>query len=120
MKSKRILPWIIPIILIGSWQLFSSLGILSSRVLPNPIDIFTAASGISKEWTIRLSCVDKHKKSILGIHSRWRDRFYFRFSEWSFENIGIFIRLFHSNDSKYSAFGINTDCHSLVWNRRGS
>ena len=48
MKSKQILPWIIPIILIGSWQLFSSLGILSSRVLPNPIDIFTAATELAK------------------------------------------------------------------------
>lgn len=44
MKIKRILPWIIPIILIGSWQLFSSLGILSARVLPNPLDILSAAT----------------------------------------------------------------------------
>ncbi|MBZ5750765.1 aliphatic sulfonate ABC transporter permease SsuC [Metabacillus rhizolycopersici] len=43
MIYKRILPWVIPIILIGSWQLFSSLGILSTKVLPNPLNIFTAA-----------------------------------------------------------------------------
>ncbi len=48
MKNKRILPWIIPIILIGSWQLFSSLGILSARVLPNPLDIIMAAAGLIK------------------------------------------------------------------------
>ena len=48
MIYKRILPWVIPIILIGSWQLFSSLGILSTRVLPNPLDIFTAAVELTK------------------------------------------------------------------------
>ncbi|MBB6443584.1 aliphatic sulfonate ABC transporter permease SsuC [Bacillus benzoevorans] len=48
MNNKRILPWMIPIILIGSWQLFSSLGILSARVLPNPLDIFTAAAELIK------------------------------------------------------------------------
>jgi sulfonate transport system permease protein len=48
MKFKRILPWIVPIILLGSWQLFSSLGMISTRVLPNPLDIFTAAVELTK------------------------------------------------------------------------
>ena len=48
MKFKRIVPWIVPIVLLGSWQLFSSIGLLSSRVLPNPIDIFTAAVELTK------------------------------------------------------------------------
>ena len=116
MKSKRILPWIIPIVLIGSWQLFSSLGILSSRVLPNPIDIFTAAMELAKSGQLGSHVWISTKRAFWGFIDRWRDRFYFRFSEWSFENIGNFIRLFHSNDSEYSPFSINSDCHSLVWN----
>lgn len=48
MKFKRILPWIVPIVLLGSWQLFSSIGWISNRVLPNPIDIFTAAVELTK------------------------------------------------------------------------
>lgn len=48
MKLKRLLPWIVPIVLLGSWQLFSSIGWLSNRVLPNPIDIFTAAVELTK------------------------------------------------------------------------
>ncbi|MGG3450442.1 aliphatic sulfonate ABC transporter permease SsuC [Domibacillus aminovorans] len=48
MKFKRLLPWIVPIVLLGSWQLFSSIGWISNRVLPNPIDIFTAAVELTK------------------------------------------------------------------------
>lgn len=39
MVGKKILPWIIPVTFIVLWQTFASLGILSSRVLPSPLDI---------------------------------------------------------------------------------
>lgn len=42
MKNKPIIPWVIPILLLTAWQLSSQLGILSSRVLPNPLDVVKA------------------------------------------------------------------------------
>ncbi len=43
MNGKKLLPWIIPTTLIIIWQALSILGILSSRVLPSPIEIVISA-----------------------------------------------------------------------------
>ena len=66
MIYKRILPWVIPIILIGSWQLFSSLGILSTRVLPNPLDIFTAAVELTKSGQLTSDVWISTKRAFWG------------------------------------------------------
>jgi sulfonate transport system permease protein len=47
--TQRILPWIVPIALIALWQTASSLGWLSTRVLPAPIEVINAA------WTLAAS-----------------------------------------------------------------
>ena len=47
--AKRLVPWIVPITLIVVWQIASSLGWLSTRVLPAPIDVIKAA------WTLTAS-----------------------------------------------------------------
>ncbi|GAA4427393.1 aliphatic sulfonate ABC transporter permease SsuC [Acidovorax lacteus] len=39
---RRLLPWLVPVGLVVVWQLASSLGWLSSRVLPAPVDVATA------------------------------------------------------------------------------
>ena len=46
---QRVLPWIVPIALITLWQVASSLGWLSTRVLPAPIEVIKAA------WTLAAS-----------------------------------------------------------------
>src|SRR5689334_7767163 len=66
MKAKRFLPWVIPILLLGSWQLFSSLGILSSRVLPNPIDIFKAAVELTKSGQLGSHLWISTKRAFFG------------------------------------------------------
>lgn len=66
MIYKRILPWVIPIMLIGSWQLFSSLGILSTRVLPNPLDIFTAAVELTKSGQLTSDVWISTKRAFWG------------------------------------------------------
>ncbi|CEE01656.1 putative aliphatic sulfonates transport permease protein SsuC [Caldibacillus thermoamylovorans] len=43
MNGKKLLPWIIPTTLIIIWQALSTLGIISSRVLPSPIEIVISA-----------------------------------------------------------------------------
>lgn len=40
--GQRLLPWLLPVLLIAGWQLASSLGWLSSRVLPAPVDVVAA------------------------------------------------------------------------------
>jgi sulfonate transport system permease protein len=47
--GQRLLPWLVPIGLIVLWQIASSLGWLSTRVLPAPLEVVNAA------WTLTLS-----------------------------------------------------------------
>ena len=41
--AQRLLPWLLPVLLVVVWQTASTLGWLSTRVLPAPIDVFKAA-----------------------------------------------------------------------------
>ncbi|WP_295381392.1 aliphatic sulfonate ABC transporter permease SsuC [uncultured Pseudacidovorax sp.] len=41
--GQRLLPWAVPVLLVALWQAASSLGWLSSRVLPAPVDVLRAA-----------------------------------------------------------------------------
>lgn len=47
--GQRLLPWLVPLLLIALWQLSASRGWLSSRVLPAPLDVASAA------WTLAQS-----------------------------------------------------------------
>jgi sulfonate transport system permease protein len=41
--GNRLLPWLVPVALAALWQIASSLGWLSTRVLPAPVEVVTAA-----------------------------------------------------------------------------
>jgi sulfonate transport system permease protein len=47
--AQRLLPWVVPVGLIALWQIASSLGWLSTRVLPAPSEVLKAA------WTLAVS-----------------------------------------------------------------
>jgi sulfonate transport system permease protein len=47
--ASRLVPWLVPVGLIAFWQVASSLGWLSTRVLPAPVDVIKAA------WTLTAS-----------------------------------------------------------------
>ncbi|RZJ17737.1 MAG: ABC transporter permease, partial [Haliea sp.] len=47
--GRRLLPWVVPVFLIAVWQIASSLGWLSTRVLPAPLEVVKAA------WTLTAS-----------------------------------------------------------------
>ena len=47
--GRRLLPWVVPVFLIAIWQIASSLGWLSTRVLPAPMEVIKAA------WTLAAS-----------------------------------------------------------------
>ncbi len=46
---RRLVPWLVPVGLIVAWQIASSLGWLSTRVLPAPVDVVKAA------WNLTVS-----------------------------------------------------------------
>ncbi len=45
--GQRLLPWLVPVTLLAAWQLAAASGWLSSRVLPAPLDVATAAWRLS-------------------------------------------------------------------------
>ncbi|WP_395347614.1 aliphatic sulfonate ABC transporter permease SsuC [Variovorax sp. UC122_21] len=47
--ARRLVPWLVPVGLIVVWQIASSLGWLSTRVLPAPVDVVKAA------WNLTVS-----------------------------------------------------------------
>jgi sulfonate transport system permease protein len=47
--GRRLLPWVVPVGLIALWQIASSLGWLSTRILPAPSEVLKAA------WTLAVS-----------------------------------------------------------------
>jgi sulfonate transport system permease protein len=47
--GARLVPWLVPLTLVVAWQVASSLGWLSTRVLPAPVDVVKAA------WTLAVS-----------------------------------------------------------------
>ncbi|MEJ8809532.1 aliphatic sulfonate ABC transporter permease SsuC [Variovorax ureilyticus] len=52
--AKRLVPWLVPVGLVAAWQIASSLGWLSTRVLPAPVDVVKAAWNLSVSgelWT---------------------------------------------------------------------
>ncbi|CAN5442993.1 aliphatic sulfonate ABC transporter permease SsuC [soil metagenome] len=52
--GRRLLPWLLPILLIAVWQALSSMGVLSTRVLPSPVSVaaaFWALSASGELWT---------------------------------------------------------------------
>lgn len=42
-SAMRVIPWIVPLLLLIFWQVFSWMGILPERILPAPTDVFQAA-----------------------------------------------------------------------------
>ncbi|MFA1646979.1 MAG: aliphatic sulfonate ABC transporter permease SsuC, partial [Enterobacteriaceae bacterium] len=49
----RIAPWVLPVSIVAIWQLASSVGWLSSRILPSPegvIEAFWALSSSGELW----------------------------------------------------------------------
>ena len=57
--AQRLLPWAVPVGLIALWQVASSQGWLSTRVLPAPLDVIKAAWALAASgelWThVRVS-----------------------------------------------------------------
>ncbi|MFZ3127688.1 MAG: aliphatic sulfonate ABC transporter permease SsuC [Rhodoferax sp.] len=51
---QRLIPWLLPLALLVAWHIASSMGWLSTRVLPAPLDVLTAAGTLAQSgelWT---------------------------------------------------------------------
>ncbi|WP_164989028.1 aliphatic sulfonate ABC transporter permease SsuC [Fictibacillus sp. S7] len=63
---KSIVPWIVPILLLVIWQTLSSAGLLSTRVLPNPVDIVKSAVELGKSGLLFDNIWISFKRAALG------------------------------------------------------
>ena len=65
--AQRLLPWLLPLVLVVVWQLSSTLGWLSTRVLPAPLSVLDAAWALAESgelWThVRISA----GRALLGL-----------------------------------------------------
>ena len=65
--ASRLLPWLVPLVLIVFWQLSSAFGWLSTRVLPAPLSVLEAAWALAQSgelWThVRISA----GRALLGL-----------------------------------------------------
>ncbi|WP_110928722.1 aliphatic sulfonate ABC transporter permease SsuC [Bacillus massiliglaciei] len=59
-------PWLVPVLLLVSWQILSSTGVISSRVLPNPMDIVKAAIELGKSGQLFHNINVSTKRAFLG------------------------------------------------------
>lgn len=66
MNKKQIVPWVVPLLLLVSWQLSSQFGILSSRVLPNPVNVFKAAIDLAKSGQLFDYIGTSTKRAVFG------------------------------------------------------
>jgi sulfonate transport system permease protein len=66
MNKKQIIPWIVPFLLLASWQLLAQFGVLSSRVLPNPVDVFKSAIELGRSGQLFEYISVSTKRAFLG------------------------------------------------------
>jgi sulfonate transport system permease protein len=45
---QSLIPWLVPLVIIVFWQLFSSIGLIPIRILPAPLSVLTAAINLAK------------------------------------------------------------------------
>lgn len=88
MNGKKLLPWIIPTTLIIIWQALSTLGIISSRVLPSPIEIVISAHELTLNGQL-ISDVWISLKRVFGDLSSAVALDFFRFDKWIVKAVRI-------------------------------
>ncbi|WP_233505975.1 aliphatic sulfonate ABC transporter permease SsuC [Rhodoferax lacus] len=65
--AKRLIPWIVPVLLIAVWQVSASLGWLSSRVLPAPLDVAAAAWKLSESGELWVHVKVSTARALTGL-----------------------------------------------------
>jgi sulfonate transport system permease protein len=65
--GQRLLPWVVPVLLLTLWQLSSSLGWLSVRVLPAPSSVLDAAWGLAETGELGKHVRVSAGRALLGL-----------------------------------------------------
>jgi sulfonate transport system permease protein len=66
MSKKHFLSWLIPILLLGIWQILSQAGVLSSNVLPAPSAVFSAAVKLTASGELLNHVIISTRRSLIG------------------------------------------------------
>jgi sulfonate transport system permease protein len=67
MVGERLLPWLVPVLLVSVWQIASSLGWMSARVLPAPWAVVDAAWGLAQSGELTKHVQISAGRALLGL-----------------------------------------------------
>jgi sulfonate transport system permease protein len=70
MNERRlalILPWVLPLLLLTSWQLLCQTGAISGRVLPSPLAVVAAAIRLTKTGELPLHLAESFQRAGIGL-----------------------------------------------------
>lgn len=66
-SAAYVLPWLVPLLLVGLWQLASSLGWLSARVLPSPLNVVLAFWNLAVTGELYKHVLVSTQRALLGL-----------------------------------------------------
>ena len=64
--SWRVLPWLIPVLLLCMWQTLSSVNIMSSSFLPSPLEVIEAAVRLTKRGELQENIWISTQRALIG------------------------------------------------------
>src|ERR1700737_5189143 len=64
---QRILPWVLPLGLLVSWQLFSQFGVISTKVLPAPLTVVASAIRLTQSGELPLHLLESFTLAMAGL-----------------------------------------------------
>lgn len=62
----RLLPWLIPVLLLALWQLLSSANVMSSSFLPSPLEVIEAAVRLTKRGELQENIWISTQRALIG------------------------------------------------------
>lgn len=65
-SKKQLIPWLLPILILIIWQLLSSKGILSTKILPVPSDVVMAGVELIRSGELFQHLLISFKRAIIG------------------------------------------------------
>jgi sulfonate transport system permease protein len=64
---KRIVPWLVPVLLIVAWQVGAQLGWISNRVLPEPLNVFKSGWVLLKSGELLHHVLVSTRRAFIGL-----------------------------------------------------
>ncbi|KRN28650.1 ABC transporter permease [Lactobacillus selangorensis] len=67
MNWNRLLPWVLPVLIIGGWQLASSTGFLASKTFPSPVAVFQDGVALAQAGTLQRNIAISLYRATMGL-----------------------------------------------------